>query len=369
MTTGFHFNHVLSSKEDTRSPNAPLGPLAALAGKTFTNAKGTFGFNQIFRPDSEQTPTTFPVMPPGTPNNVLELNITSETLRFGQQLGSIPNRGEVQKDAFLNGFTYLQMIDDVTDPKNPVGIHAESGFWVHVPATQDPPQQESVFRQGSIPHGTQICAQGVSRTFGGPPVIPPVNVGFATPPSGITPFRVNTGPGTHGVPAELHPQASQVASATNTPRIPQVLPASITQAVLDDPNTLLRNAIAGLDVISTTEIQIATEADFSLGILASLSPAFFAGGVTNIDFLVGSADAAANSNTDTTEENALADSMLATFWILTVPVSGKSGHTTTYLAYSQWVRLEFGRADSVPDEGLYWPHVSVNLMVQQDRRQ
>src|SRR5512135_1903334 len=192
-------------------------------------------------------------MPPGTPNNVLELNITSETLRFGQQLGSIPNRGEVQKDAFLNGFTYLQMIDDVTDPKNPVGIHAESGFWVHVPATQNPPQQESVFRQGSIPHGTQICAQGVFRTFDGPPTIPPVNVGdpalvFGTPPSGITPFRVNTGPGSDPpVPAELHPQASQVASATNTPRIPQVLPASITQEVLEDPNTLLRNAIAGLD--------------------------------------------------------------------------------------------------------------------------
>jgi hypothetical protein len=264
------------------------------------------------------------------------------------------------------------VINDVTDPNNdpnnPVGIHAESGFWVHAPATRNPPQQESVFRQGSIPHGTQICAQGVFQTFDGPPEIPPVNVGFADPPSGITPFRVNTGPGTGApcppckIPAQLHPQASQVASATNTPRIPQVLPASITQAVLDDPNTLLRNAIAGLDVTSTTEIQIATEADFSLGILASLSPAFFAGGVTNIDFLVGSAAAAANSEKDTTDENALADSMLATFWILTVPVSGKSGDTTTYLAYSQWVRLEFGRTDSTPDDGLYWPHVSVNLL-------
>ena len=93
------------------STTPPLGPLAAFAG-TFTGR----GFNTIFRPNSTTTPTQLPSMPPeGPPDNVLELNLTTETLSFSAPLGLVPNRGSgAQSDAKLNGVPYLQTISDVT---------------------------------------------------------------------------------------------------------------------------------------------------------------------------------------------------------------------------------------------------------------
>ena len=71
----------------------PLGPLAAFVG-TFTGR----GFNTIFRPNSTVSPTQLPNMPPeGPPDNVLELNLTSETLSFSAPLGTVPNRGTGQQ--------------------------------------------------------------------------------------------------------------------------------------------------------------------------------------------------------------------------------------------------------------------------------
>ena len=87
----------------------PLGVLSNFTG-TFA---GT-GFNLIFRPNSgPPTTTTFPnpvsPAPPTPPSeNVLELNLTTETLSFSNDLGSIPNRGlETQNDIFLNGVPYV----------------------------------------------------------------------------------------------------------------------------------------------------------------------------------------------------------------------------------------------------------------------
>src|ERR1700688_2836130 len=68
-----------------------LGPLAAFVGDWVGN-----GFNTIFRPDSTATPTHLPnpVPPPPPPrDNILELNLTSESLSFSPSLGSVPNRG------------------------------------------------------------------------------------------------------------------------------------------------------------------------------------------------------------------------------------------------------------------------------------
>jgi hypothetical protein len=63
------------------APN--LGPLVAFAG-TWTGQ----GFNTIFRHDNSKTPTPF--NPPIASDNVLELNLTQETLSFSSSLGSIP---------------------------------------------------------------------------------------------------------------------------------------------------------------------------------------------------------------------------------------------------------------------------------------
>ncbi|MFZ0797975.1 MAG: hypothetical protein WAM98_09335 [Terriglobales bacterium] len=110
------------TKPTPPAPPTPLGPLSAFVGDWVGN-----GFNTIFRPDSAATPTPLPnpVPPPPPPrDNILELNLTSESLSFSPTLGSVPNRGTgAQPDAFLNGVPYLQTINDITIHGESVAIH------------------------------------------------------------------------------------------------------------------------------------------------------------------------------------------------------------------------------------------------------
>jgi hypothetical protein len=69
-----------------------LGPLKAFTGR---------GFNTIFRSQSSATPTELPTPQPDS-DNILELNLTIESLSFQDPLGAVPNRGEVEGDIFLN---------------------------------------------------------------------------------------------------------------------------------------------------------------------------------------------------------------------------------------------------------------------------
>lgn len=359
---------------------APPPPLGVLSNFTGTFA-GT-GFNTIFRPNSgPPNGTTFPnpISPPApTPpsENTLELNLTTETLSFSNPLGSVPNRGlEAQGDIFLNGVPYVQAISDVTNTATgkadgaPSGIHFEPGLWMHVPATTvDPVLGESLTRMASIPHGTTINAQCLAPTASvkGPPTIPAVD---------ITPFIINN-------PGGKIPFVSQTASRTDTPRLPQDLSkfikaGTITQAMLTDPNTVLRNALKGQTITKTTLFTVST---------APIAPEV-GGGTANIAFLQGDQQAA--------NPNASAAQMSATFWIeqvqhkLVVPVH-KVGDpplkipaplphpgavvptflvnpgraitapttitvTSTQIQYSQMVFLNFA--------GLTWPHVSCATLV------
>jgi hypothetical protein len=280
LPSSFRFGAVSSlTAFRTTSSSAPsLGPLADFAG-TFTGN----GFNTIFRPDSTATPTPLPIPVAGS-DKVLELNLTSETLSFSKSLGSVPNRGMVQGDIFLNGVPYLQTVSDVTIPSQPTGIHFEPGLWVVVPATIDPAEELTLVRMASIPHGATIVAQGTSSATSGSPTILAVD---------ITPF-------TTAPPNNKIPFPSQTATTNNTPRIPQnlspfIAAGTITQAMLTDPNTLLRNHIASQNITSTTTISIST------------SPAtpLFGGGTDNIAFLLGNAAA--------TAPNAQSLKMTATF--------------------------------------------------------
>src|SRR6516164_4332147 len=79
LPSAFKFGQVLTLPALTPS----LGPLAAFTG-TFTG----HGFNTIFRPNLG-SPTWLPVPPVGPGDNVLELNLTSETLSFSPPLGSV----------------------------------------------------------------------------------------------------------------------------------------------------------------------------------------------------------------------------------------------------------------------------------------
>lgn len=336
----------------------PLGPLAAFVGD-FTGQ----GFNTIFRPQNSKTPTPLPVPFPNS-DNILELNLTSETLSFSPSLGAIPNRGsDQQPDINLNGVPYLQKVNDITTHGESVGIHFEPGIWIHIPATTEPPQQkETLARMASIPHGTTIEAQGTFFTIAGPPPIPAVD---------MTPFVTAT-------PTKKIKFPSQTASDPKTPRLPQDLSSfiaagTITQAILDDPNSLLRAHISKQKITQTTTIDIST----------APPPVQLGGGTDNIAFL---------------QPNALAAQMSALFWIETVEekiivppfkpgqpphlISAQAsipGQKTTRFAVTPPAELKAPRAITVHFtqiqytqrvmlvfKGLTWPHISVNTLVPTD---
>jgi hypothetical protein len=353
-----------------------LGPLVAFVGAW--NGKG---FNTIFRPDNSKTPTPLPTPvpagPPPATDNVLELNITSESLSFSPSLGSVPNRGsEPQRDIFLNGVPYLQVINDVTTPGQKVGIHVEPGLWMSVPSSSSPNEGPTLVRMGSIPHGTTIQAQGTSIVINGPPNIPSVDI---TPFTTVAPGNV----------IKKIPFPSQTAATQGTPRIPQdlapfIAAGTITQKILDNPNSILSDLIALQKIISTTTIIISTNPANPL----------FGGGTDNIAFLLGSD----NNAPLPSRPNAQALQMTAVFWIetveqtITVPIFNPGDSTlliegeskvpgqpvpvfsvtppvaiaaprqikvtSTQIQYSQTVILNFA--------GLSWPHVSVATLVPAD---
>jgi hypothetical protein len=154
---------------------------------------------------------------------------------------------------------------------------------------------------------------------------------------------------------------------------------TITQPILNDPNTVLREAIAGQTITNTIVFTVSTIPP----------PPEFGGGTDDIAFLLG--------DPTSTNPNANAVKMTATFWIETVehkivvpvfklgdaplkiPASGPSGRfapvfhvepprdiptpititvTSTQIQYSQVVFLNFA--------GLTWPHVSVATLVPGD---
>ena len=377
LPAGFHISPVEPPGVRLALPPTPtLGPLAAFVGAW--NGKG---FNTIFRPNSNVTPTQ--PLPPS--DNVLELNLTLETLAFADPLGTVPNRGMGEADVFLNGVPYLQTVTDVTTAGEKTPIHAEPGLWMCVPATAEENEQ-TVARMASIPHGTTVNAQGTAVTFAGPPTIDAVSISPFPTQSAGTPLPPPSPPPTPpGVQRIVF--ASQTASNPKTARIPQdlgpyIAAGVITQAMLDDPNTFLREQISGLTITSTTAIIIST---------APAKP-FFGGGTDNIDFLLGSA--AALTDPQAKGENAQVLQMTAIFWIETVqhsiPIPTSAGHEpltltpeqthpslplpifrgvlpkgtpsgrvitveSTIIQYSQTVMLNFN--------GLTWPHVSVAGLV------
>ena len=369
QTRGFRWGEVPPTRElrvaalaaRVAGAEPDLGGIAGFIG-TFRGA----GLNTIFRPqDFAVSPTPLPNPATGPDDNILEINLTQETLSFHPALGSIPNRGMVQGDVFLNGIPYLQTIKDVSDPADPVDIHFEPGVWLSVPATTVPEEGATIVRMASIPHGTTIEAQGTSFTIAGGPQIDPVN---------ITPFPI----GSSGPPPFKFP--SQTASDTGTFRLPQdltgfIAAGTITQEILDNPNIVLKKRADAQNITSTTVIVISTNPADPL----------FGGGTDNIAFLLGDKNA--------TAPNADAVEMSAIFWVetvteqITVPaytadqpviVQGTASagdpvvsfsvtsqtptaeDTTidvsyTQIQYTQTVLLNFNR--------LTWPHVSVATLV------
>jgi hypothetical protein len=133
--------------EQTNVVSEPLGDLVGFVNPVDPTQGLVFagrGFNTIFRPQSPKTPTTLPVPVPGS-DNVLELNLTTETLSFAAPLGNVPNRGSGgQGDIFLNAVPYVQSVTDVTTLPA-TGIHFEPGMWLAVPPTAVPNETATTY--------------------------------------------------------------------------------------------------------------------------------------------------------------------------------------------------------------------------------
>jgi hypothetical protein len=276
------------------APAIDLGLLAELAGKW----SGT-GFNTIWRPDQ----------PSSGQDRFLELNVTDETLEFVAIPGSIPNRGLLQTDIEMGGLRYLQQISDAKAPP-PNGLHIEPGIWLNIPPTTNPAESASVARLASIPHGTTILAQGIASEATGGPTLRAIN---------IDPFSI----GNPGSAAPFPEQNLATATPFRTPGLPA---AGITQAMVDNPNSVLASGLAGKAVASTTTLHVSTT-DLPVVGGGTLGTAFLVGGPAG--------------------PNAGVAQVTATFWIERL----EGTPAKFQLQYSQTVLLNFN--------GLSWPHVTV----------
>ncbi|KAF9776220.1 hypothetical protein IL306_005627 [Fusarium sp. DS 682] len=348
----------------------------------FVGTYSGFGFNTIFRPNGTKTPTPLPITPPNVPgennDNILQLNLTSESLAFAKgRLDDVPNRGlNEQADIMLNGVPYTQTIADITEiatpPKQQPVIHFEPGLWMHVPASEQMPDlAASLCRMASIPHGTSINAQSFTATITakGPPVFSPVD---------ITPTIVGT--------TQKIKFRSQTLANKDTHRLPQDLSSfdqagTITQAILSDPNTVLRNANVGKNIVENTTFEVSSEAQ----------PPSLGGGTSNIGFLIGADAGASAASVQARSGNANAVRVTAQFWLskvrtqLNLPVCrvgdkkmispashGPRDAVPKFLidinipaaktVTIEYIQIQYSQNVILDFNGLSWPHVTVGTL-------
>ena len=345
-----------------------LGPLAFLAGSW----QGT-GFNQIWRPDNNQPPENSAI------RRFLELNLTNESFQFDVIPGVVQNRGVAnQPDLNLFGLHYLQQVSDADPPPFPTAgqaLHIEPGFFMNVPASELPANPASIVRLASIPHGVSLLFQGPAPSptpVNGPPNIPPIYpipelTTFTpepppfTPPTppppgplglGIQPTEIPPPGGTgglHPVP-EVYLASDVVGSQSNGPYPPEF------QDFVNDPNSVLRNAIASQDILGTITIELSTEN--------------VADSIGNIPFL-GIPNPAEAQNP--TNPNAFVSSARATFWIEWVhidnqhpgnkppspPGQGNGNGPGPFPGQPTFLQLQYSQLTILIFNGVVWPHINV----------
>jgi hypothetical protein len=326
----------------------------------------------MWRPDNPQS------APFSQIKRYLELNLTSETFDFRVIPGVVPNRGlNPQTDLSLYGLHYLQRVTDADKPPFSTagqGLHLEPGLFMNVPASQEPAVAASIVRMASIPHGVSLLMQGPTPSttpVKGPPTIPPIYpiAGMPTftpaaPPActqvtsppiqglGIQPVDIPAPAGTgaeHLVP-EVSLACDVAGTQSNGP-----YPADIPQAYVNDPNVVLRNAIAGQTILGTITIQLSTNTAGS--------------GIENIPFL-GTANPTQPSNP--TNANAFVLQSEATFWIewVQMPYEGKApvaqgaGLDARILGIEPFwptptfLQLQYSQVSILVFNNVLWPHVN-----------
>jgi hypothetical protein len=272
-----------------------LGPLKDLPG--FWQG---IGFGLIARPNFSG----------GNENGIfLELNLLRETIEFTAIGSPVLNRGSVQEDIAIYGLTYVHR---VTDGITGGALHIEPGLWLNIPATTDPASDASISRLASIPHGNAVCTVGHAENvvFEGLPEIPPANT---------VPFPIGANQPAAGT---KNPFSEYDLSKPNKFRS-SPLPPEITQALINDPNDLLRRALQGQKLTKITRLITTTPSD---------------GGIGNIPFITKNADAPG----------------LESVFAIEV-VQGPSGDEFLQLQYSQTALLNF--------RGMSFPHVTVGTLI------
>jgi hypothetical protein len=221
------------------------------------------------------------------------------------------------------GLWYLQTISDANIKDGggkPAGLHLEPGIWATVPQTEHPQEMPTVVRMASIPHGTTVLAQGIASPSSEGPNIADIN---------ITPFVI-------GNPAKLVPFPESNLSAPSEFRTPPEGLVGIDQAIVDNPNLVLKRALEGKRVKHTVVLDVSS----------NLSTPVFGGGVANTAFLQGSPNEG---------PNALGAEVRATFWIETLEGPIADGPDFHQLQYTQRVLLNFNT--------LSWPHITVATLL------
>jgi len=271
-----------------------LGPLQDLAG--FWEG---IGFSLIARPNFSRGPDGI----------FLQLNILRETIEFTPIGSPVFNRGSRQGDIAIFGLTYLHR---VTDAATGGALHIENGMWLNIPPTTVPASNGSIARLCIIPHGNAVSTVGFAEdvVFQGLPQIPPANT---------VPFKIGSAPPPPGTKNPFAEYDLGTASEFRT----APLPAEITQALIDDPNSMLRNKLIGQKLNKIVRLITATRPG---------------GGVENIPFIV---------------QNADTPSLESVFAIETVERA--PGDDFLQLQYSQTALLNF--------RGLSFPHVTVGTLV------
>lgn len=253
------------------------------------------------------------------------------------------------------------------------------------------PRAHLVFRQGSIPHGSSLLAQGIAQNLSGPPTLktPSAEYAFSEFPSfNSTPFLTlpTAPPILHaaGSAESLSPAAPPgltqydltVPDSATNPRTPfgtnpplPPLPAQINgvpmQEVVNDPITLLqaviRQQLSDGYCFESTVLNIATQASITFFAnpnsspgdpTVAVNPTNGAGGIENILFLEGGDPVGPKG------ANADAALLYATFWIQ--KVTHPTRPSFMQLQYAQMVILNFQRLTALPvTKNVGWPHVSV----------
>jgi hypothetical protein len=262
-----------------------LGPLANLVG----NWIGSKGYELIAVPLEEVDHTEgFRVI----------LRPYTETLVFTPIGAPVPDRGGPAGDMFITGVLYQTRISDLETGEP---LHLENGMFLNLGALGG---DNPIARQASIPHGDVLLALGTAVTTPGPPQIPS--------PTGLP---TNTGPKTGDGYLENYPR-------------------SLGDFYPSDPNKVLQDAIAGLEIVETTTLDLSTGNG---------------GGIVNIPFV---------------DANANATAFSSTFWIETV--KAPNGNDVLQLQYSQQTNIEFiQQFGGPPGDLIMWPHVNVNTLSKQ----